>query len=429
VDLKPWADRKAKEASAAALVNAGNAAFSQIPGAVIFALNPPPIQALGNASGFSMKLEDRGGENAAALEHRRDAIVAEARKSTTLAAVRTEGLQPAPQLHVDIDRIKARALGLTIGDVNATLAIAFGSAYANDFTYQGNVLRVYLQADAAQRMSLDDLMRLRVRSLKGMMVPFSAFTTANWTAGEQQLERYNGYPSQTIAGEAAPGYTSGDAIAEMERIATKLQAGNSFEWTGIAYQQKQAGGQIGALLGLSVIFVFLLLAALYESWAIPLAVLLIVPFGVFGAALLTLLRGMAADIYFNVGLITIIGLAAKNAILIVEFAKDSEGGGRDLRSAAVFAARERLRPILMTSLAFILAMVPLVVASGAGAGSKEAVGTGVMGGMITAMVFGLFFTPLFYYAARRWLSRDNDYEARDLKELSRRASPSEAGHE
>jgi multidrug efflux pump len=429
VDLKPWDERKSAAQSATSLIDAANAAFSRIPGAMIFALNPPPIQALGNASGFSMQIEDRSGSGGPALQQARNAFLAEAAKSRILAGVRPEGMPPAPQLHVDIDRIKARALGLAIGDVNQTLSIAFGSAYANDFTYQGNVLRVYLQADAAQRMTPDDLMRLRVRNQHGDMVPFSAFTTARWTAGDQQVERYNGYSSQTISGGAAPGYTSGDAMSEMERIAQKVLKGSlSYEWTGIAYQQKQAGGQIGALLGLSVVVVFLLLAALYESWPIPLAVLMIIPFGVLGAALFTLLRGMSADIYFNVGLITIIGLAAKNAILIVEFAKENEHGDRGPLAAAVMAARERLRPILMTSLAFILAMVPLVVAGGAGAGSKRAVGTGVMGGMIAATLFGLFFTPLFYYAARRWLSRDRNFEARDREELEGRAQSEEATH-
>ena len=424
VDLKPWDERGGASNSASALVQRANAAFSNISGAMVFALDPPPIQALGNATGFTMKLEDRSGEGGVALQQAAQQIMAQAGKSKTFAAVRQEGLPPAPQLHVDIDRIKARSLGLRISDVNQTLAVAFGSAYANDFVHDGNVLRVYLQADAAQRMSADDVASLRVRNDQGLMVPFSAFTQVKWTAGPQQLERYNGYPSITLSGQAAPGQSSGAALVEMERIASKVLTGDmSYEWTGTAFEEKQAGGQIGLLLGLSVVVVFLLLAALYESWPIPLAVLLVVPFGVLGAVVFTMLRGLAADVYFNVGLITIIGLAAKNAILIVEFAVEQEAEGVAPLEATINAARLRLRPILMTSLAFILGMVPLVIASGAGAASRHAVGTGVAGGMITATIFGVFFTPVFYTAMRLWLVRKRDHESADAHEEAK-----EQGH-
>jgi multidrug efflux pump len=361
-----------------------------------------------------------------ALQQAAQQILAQAGKSKVFAMVRQEGLPPSPQLHVDIDRIKARSLGLRIADVNQTLGVAFGSAYANDFVHDGNVLRVYLQADAGQRMRAEDVSALRVRNDQGLMVPFSAFTRVKWTAGPQQLERYNGYPSITLSGQAAPGQSSGAALAEMERIAGKVLTGNlSYEWTGTAYEEKQAGGQIGLLLGLSVVVVFLLLAALYESWPIPLAVLLVVPFGVLGAVIFTMLRGLSADVYFNVGLITIIGLAAKNAILIVEFAVEQEAEGVAPVEATINAARLRLRPILMTSLAFILGMVPLVIASGAGAASRHAVGTGVAGGMITATLFGIFFTPVFYIAMRLWLVRKRDHEAADAQEEARERAGSD----
>ena len=426
VDLKPWDERKGTSNSSSGLVQRANAAFSTITGAMIFALDPPPIQALGNATGFTMKLEDRSGEGGMALQQAAQRILAQAGKSKVFAMVRQEGLPPSPQLHVDIDRIKARSLGLRIADVNQTLGVAFGSAYANDFVHDGNVLRVYLQADAGQRMRAEDVSALRVRNDQGLMVPFSAFTQVKWTAGPQQLERYNGYPSITLSGQAAPGQSSGAALTEMERIAGKVLTGNlSYEWTGTAYEEKQAGGQIGLLLGLSVVVVFLLLAALYESWPIPLAVLLVVPFGVLGAVIFTMLRGLSADVYFNVGLITIIGLAAKNAILIVEFAVEQEGHGVAPLEATINAARLRLRPILMTSLAFILGMVPLVIASGAGAASRHAVGTGVAGGMITATLFGIFFTPVFYIAMRLWLVRTRDHEAADAQEEARERAGSD----
>ena len=406
VMLKPYEERTAKGDDVQSVIGGTFGATANIPGATIFALNPPAIQALGNATGFTMKIEDRVGDDAAGLQAAMGAILGQAAQSKILAGVRPEGQAPSPQLYVDIDRVQARALGLAIADVNATLAISFGSAYANDFSNQGTVQRVYLQADAPSRMKAEDVLALRVRNATGEMVPFSAFTKVSWTAGPTQLQRYNGYPALSISGQAAPGESSGAALAEMERIADQVLKPNfGHEWTGTAYEEKQAGGQIGLLLGLSLIVVFLLLAALYNSWAIPLSVLLVVPFGVLGAVVFTMLRGLSADVYFNIGLITIIGLAAKNAILVVEFAIDDETEEKGPLDATMDAARQRLRPILMTSLAFILGMLPLVFASGAGAASRHAVGTGVMGGMITATAFGIFFTPVFYFAARKWLVR------------------------
>ena len=425
VTLKPWEERQGKANGASALVAKANAALSDIPEAQIFALDPPAIQALGNATGFTFKIEDRGGVGAARLLEARDQILAKAMQSKVLVGVRPEGLPPTPELYVDIDRTKARALGVQITDVNQTLAIAFGSYYANDFSYLGDVLRVYLQADASQRMTPADLLALKVPNAHKEMTPFSSFTTVRWTAGPQQVDRYNGYPAQTISGVAAPGHASGDALAEMERISAPiLQNGLSFEWTGTAFEEKQSSGQIGVLLGLSLLVVYLLLAALYGSWPVPLAALMAIPFGVLGAAVFAMARGFSADVYFNIGLITVIGLSAKNAILIVEFALDEERAGRSALEGVKAAARQRLRPILMTSLAFIFGMAPLVIASGAGAASRQVMGTGVMGGMIFVTGLGLFFTPVFYYSARRWLSRDNDYAAEDAREEQASASPS-----
>jgi multidrug efflux pump len=332
-------------------------------------------------------------------------LLGAAAQSKLLTAVRPEGQADSPQLRVLIDRIKARALGLSIGDVNAALAISFASAYANDFSREGRILRVMLQADAPYRMTPQSVLDLRVRNAEGEMVPFGAFTSVEWTAGAPQLDRYNGYPAMTISGSPAAGYSTGEAMNEMERLVESLPEGFDFEWTGVSYEEKQAGGQIGALLGLSLVVVFLLLAALYESWTVPLSVLLVVPLGVLGAVLFSMVRGLPADVYFNVGLVATIGLAAKNAILIVEFAIEEEGHGKDLIEATLSAVKLRLRPIIMTSLAFILGMVPLVVSTGAGAASRIAVGTGVMGGMMAATILGIFFIPLFYLAVRRWIAR------------------------
>ena len=406
IALHPWEERPGAAHSVDALSARAMAALSQVKSANIFALNPPPIPALGTSSGFSMKIQNRGGADAAALTAARDQVLAEASRNPLLVGVRPEGQPDAPQLYLDIDRVRARALGVAIGDINNTLSIALASSYANDFTHSGAIARVLIQSSAEQRMTPENLLNLQVRNSGGQMVPFSAFSRTKWTAGPPQLQRYNGYPSLTISGAAAPGQSSGAALAEMEKIADRvLPAGFGYEWTGIAFEEKQAGSQVAALLALSMLIVFLVLAALYESWPIPLSVLLGVPIGVMGAVLLTLLRGLSADIYFNVGLITIIGLSAKNAILIVEFAIEQEEAGMGARQAILEAARLRLRPIVMTSLAFILGMVPLFTASGAGAASRQAVGTGVIGGMIAVTLLGVFLTPLFYLSARRWLTR------------------------
>jgi multidrug efflux pump len=405
VPLKPWDERSGADSAASALAGRAMGEFAQLDDAVAFAIQRPPISALGNASGFSFKIEDRQGLGREALIAARNQLLGAAAQSDVIVNLRPDDQPSIPQLRVEVDRVQARALGLAIPDVNNALSINFGSAYVNDFSRQGRVLRVMVQADAPFRMTPEDVLALRIPNEQGALVPFSSFATVEWTAGPPSLSRYNGYPALTLSGEAAPGESSGVAIAEMERLGAELPDGIGYEWTGLAFEEKQSAGQIGMLLGLSVVVVFLLLAALYESWAIPLAVLLIVPAGILGSVVFSLARGLSADVYFNVGLITIIGLAAKNAILIVEFAIEEEARGRTPIEAVKAAARLRLRPIIMTSLAFILGMVPLVIASGAGAASRVAVGTGVMGGMIAATAIGIFVIPVLYLLVRQYLSR------------------------
>ena len=406
VPLKPWEERPGVENRADTLAGQAMGVFSQIKEAMVFSISPPAIPELGTASGFTFKLQDRGANGYDALIAARNQILGGAMQSEILTGVRPEEPADAPQLKVEIDRIMARALGLSITDVNATLAINFGSAYANDFTRDGRVLRVLMLADAQYRMTPEDILNLKVRSSTGEMVPFGAFTKVEWSAAPPQLQRYNGYPAMTISGEPNAGYSTGEAMAEMERLAADLPPGFAFEWTGISYEEQQSAGQIGALLGLSLVVVFLLLSALYESWTVPVAVLLVVPIGVLGAVLLSMLRGFNADIYFNVGLITIIGLSAKNAILIVEFAIEQEEEGKSTYDAVMEAVKLRLRPIIMTSLAFIAGMIPLFISTGAGSAGRRAVGTGVMGGMLSATFLGIFFIPLFYFAVRKWLNRN-----------------------
>jgi multidrug efflux pump len=405
VTLQPWDQRQGSENTADALAANANQAFSKIKQALAFALNPPPISELGVAGGFTLKLEDRAGLGSQALLDARNKLLGAASQSPLLTGVRPESQDDAPQLSISVDRIKARALGLEIGDINTALAISFASAYANDFSRDGRIMRVLLQADAEHRMTPQHLLNLSVRNERGEMVPFGAFTKVEWTAGAPQRDRYNGYPATTISGSPALGRSTGEAMDEMEKLVKELPEGFGFEWTGISYEEKQSAGQVGALLTFSLIVVYLLLAALYESWSVPISVLLVVPLGVLGSVLFTMGRGLAADVYFNVGLIAIIGLAAKNAILIVEFAIEEEAEGKSVFEATMNAVRLRLRPVVMTSLSFILGMLPLVTSSGAGAASRIAVGTGVMGGMIAATLLGIFFIPLFYLSVRRWIAR------------------------
>ncbi|MGL5553391.1 MAG: efflux RND transporter permease subunit, partial [Plesiomonas shigelloides] len=323
----------------------------------------------------------------------------------TLTRVRPNGMEDTPQLDINIDYEKALSQGLAINDINTTLSSAWGSAYVNDFLDRGRIKKVFMQADAPFRMTPQDLNLWYVRNAQGQMVPFSSFASTEWGFGSPRLERYNGVPAMQIVGEAAPGRSTGEAMAAIEKIVQQLPEGVGIEWTGLSYQERQAGSQAPALYAISLLVVFLSLAALYESWSIPFSVMLVVPLGVLGAILAANLRGLENDVYFQVGLLTTIGLSAKNAILIVEFAKELYDSGMHLSDAVVEAARQRLRPILMTSLAFILGVLPLVISTGAGAMSRNAIGTGVMGGMISATVLAIFFVPIFFVVIMRYFTK------------------------
>ena len=349
-----------------------------------------------------------------------DKLLAEAKRSPVLDNVVVEGLPPGPQVRLEIDREKAAALGVTFADINATLSTHLGSSYINDFLNRGRMQRVVVQAAAENRVSPDDLLTYSVRNSAGAMVPFSSFARAVWTTGPTQIVGFNGYPAVRITGEPKPGFSSGDAIAEMERLAAKLPKGFGYEWTGQSLQEKLAGAQAGFLLGLSILFVFLCLAALYESWSIPLAVMLVVPLGVVGSIAGAYLRQLPNDVYFTVGLITIIGLSAKNAILIIEFAKDLVAQGKSLVEATVEAANLRFRPIVMTSLAFTLGVVPLVIANGASALSQQALGTGVLGGMITATVLAVLWVPVFFVVVMRIFGSRKDADRAQVQEQQER---------
>jgi multidrug efflux pump len=401
VPLKPWGERKGAEHSAQALVGRAMANLGGIRDAFVFALTPPSIPELGTATGFTFRLQDRGSNGHAALLAARNQLLGLASKSPVLTAVRPDGLEDAPQLQIDIDRDRASALGVPFESINTVLSTAIGSSYVNDFPNAGRLQRVVVQADAPARMQPDDLMRLNVMNSQGRLVPLSAVATTRWISGPMQTIRYNGYPAMRIAGDAAAGYSTGDAINEMEKLASQLPAGFAFEWTGLSREEKLAGSQALILLTFSLLAVFLCLAALYESWSIPMSVLLVVPLGILGAVLGASLRGMPNDVFFKVGLIAVIGLSAKNAILIIEFAKDLHAQGKGLVEATLEAAHLRFRPILMTSIAFILGVLPLVVSTGAGSASQRAIGTGVMGGMFTATVLAVFFVPLFFVVVRR----------------------------
>ncbi len=403
VPLKDWDQRQGKEHSAQALAGRAFGAMMGIRDAFVFPLSPPPIPELGTATGFNFRLQDRGGMGHDALLAARNQLLGMARGSKLLAGVRPDGLEDAPQLQLDIDRERAYAQGVGFEAVNAVLSTALGSAYVNDFNSRGRLQRVIVQADAPARMVPEDLLRLQVPSSTGKLVPLSSFATTRWINGPMQTTRYNGYPAMRLAGDAAPGKSTGEAMNEMEALAAKLPPGFGFEWTGVSREEKLSGSQATILLVFSLLAVFLCLAALYESWSIPAAVLLVVPLGVLGALSGVWLRDMPNDVYFKVGLITVIGLSAKNAILIIEFAKDLQAEGMGLIEATLTACHLRFRPIIMTSLAFILGVLPLAISTGAGANSQRAIGTGVMGGMITATVLAVFFVPVFFVVVRRIL--------------------------
>jgi multidrug efflux pump len=392
--LKDWSERGSDD-SAASIADRANVALSQIKDAVTFAVLPPPVDGLGTSSGFEFRLQDRGGLGHEKLMEARTELLAAAEKSPVLMNVRESALAEAPQVQLVVDRKQANALGVSFADVGNVLSTAVGSAYINDFPNQGRMQRVVVQAEGDQRSQVEDLLKIHVRNTHGKMVPLSAFVQAKWTQGPAQLTRYNGYPAISISGEPTPGHSTGEAMAEIERLVAQGPAGLGQEWTGLSLQERLSGSQAPILLGLSLLIVFLCLAALYESWSIPTSVLLVVPLGVLGAVLAVTLRGMPNDVFFKVGLITIIGLSAKNAILIIEFAKSLYDEGHDLIDATLQAARLRLRPIVMTSLAFILGVVPLAIATGASSASQQAIGTGVIGGMITATL-AVVFVPVFF---------------------------------
>ena len=405
--LKPWGERDADN-SVFALAARAQAHFSTFRDAMVFAFAPPAVMELGNATGFDVYLQDRAGIGHEKLMQARNQFLGMASQSKILAGVRPNGLNDEPQYQLEIDDEAARALGVSLTDINNTLSIGLGASYVNDFIDRGRVKKVYLQGEADSRMNPEDLKKWYVRNDEGTMVPFSAFAKGKWTYGAPKLSRYNGVEAMEILGAPAPGYSSGEAMAEVEALAKKLPAGVGISWTGLSYEERLSGSQAPALYAISLLMVFLCLAALYESWSIPIAVMLVVPLGIIGALLATSLRGLSNDVYFQVGLLTTIGLASKNAILIVEFAKELHEQGRTLTEAAIEACRMRLRPIIMTSLAFVLGVIPLAISSGAGSGSQHAIGTGVIGGMITATVLAVFWVPLFFVAVSSFGSKDKE---------------------
>ncbi|MGJ5131260.1 multidrug efflux RND transporter permease subunit [Bradyrhizobium oligotrophicum] len=407
ISLKDWSER-GKRDSAAALVADINRDLAGLRDAKITALQPPPIDNLGNSSGFSFRLQDRGQKGYAALIAAADQLIAEANASPVLQKVYVEGLPPGPQVNLMIDREKAGAFGVTFEDINTTISTNLGSTYVNDFPNRGRMQRVVVQADRISRMNADDILNYSVKNAKGQLVPFSSFATIQWAKGPSQIAGFNYYPAIRISGEAKPGFTSGDALNEMERLAGKLPRGFGYEWTGQSLQEKLSGSQAPLLLGLSALVVFLCLAALYESWTIPLAVLLTVPLGILGAVVAANLRGLSNDVYFTVALITIIGLAAKDAILIIEFAKDLRAHGKPLVAATIEACSLRFRPIIMTGLAFVCGVLPMSMATGAGGASQQALGTNVMGGMIAVVILALLMVPVFFVSVQRVLAGDRE---------------------
>lgn len=405
IKMKDWSERTAPGTDVNALAGRAMGAFSQIKDAFVFAFAPPAMLELGNASGFVFYLKDNANLGHETLTAARNQFLGMAAQSKLLTKVRPNGQDDTPQFKLDIDHKKAGALGLALTDINATLGAAWGGQYVDDFIDRGRIKRVMLQADAPFRMTPEDFKLWSVRNNQGKMVPFTAFAGAHWEYGSPRLERYNGVPAMEIHGEAAPGVSSGDAMAEVERLAAQLPQGISVEWTGLSYQERQAGSQTPMLYALSLLIVFLCLAAMYESWTIPTAVLLVAPLGILGTVLAASLRGMERDVYFQVAMLTTVGLTSKNAILIVAFAKENIERGMGLVESTMTAVRDRLRPILMTSLAFGLGVLPLAIASGAGSGAQRAIGTGVLGGMVLGTLLGLFFIPLFFVVVERLFGR------------------------
>jgi multidrug efflux pump len=399
--LKDWEERIGPEHSAQGVLGRAMGTFSRIKEAMIFAVNPPSIPELGAVGGFDFRLQDRSGQGREALMDVRNMVLGMAAQDSRLAGVRPEGQEPGPQVYLDIDRTKAQALQIDMASLNDTLSSAIGVSYVNDFVRDGRILKVQMQADADLRKTPEDLLKLPIRNRAGGIVLLGEIAQPKWIVGLPKLDRYNGNPSVKIAGSPSPGHSTGEAMQAMEEIAGKLPPGYGFAWSGTSYEERLAGSQAPILFALSMLVVFLALAALYESWAIPFSVMLIVPLGILGAVLAVFLRDLPNDVFFKVGLIAIIGLSAKNAILIIEFARQLHEEGMGLVEATLEACRLRLRPILMTSFAFILGVMPLAISSGAGAASRHAVGTGVVGGMIAATVLAIFFVPVFFVVIRK----------------------------
>ena len=413
VSLKPWDERAGSDMKVPAIAGRAMQALGAIKDAMVIPFNLPAIIELGNATGFDFELIDQNNLGHDKLTEARNQLFGMiAQHPDTLVGVRPNGMEDTPQYKLTIDQEKAQALGVSLSDINTTLAASWGGSYVNDFIDRGRVKKVYVMGNADSRMLPDDIGKWYVRNSSGTMVPFSAFSSAKWQYGSPRLERYNGLPAMEILGQAAPGKSSGAAMDLMEELAAKLPAGIGYDWTGMSYQERLSGNQAPALYAISLIVVFLCLAALYESWSIPFSVMLVVPLGVIGALIFTTLRGLSNDVYFVVGLLTTIGLSTKNAILIVEFAKDlMDKEGKGLIEAALEACRMRLRPILMTSLAFILGVLPLAISTGAGSGSQNAVGTGVIGGMVTATILAIFFVPVFFVVVRRRFGKKKEESA------------------
>jgi multidrug efflux pump len=402
INMKDWSERAEPEQEIHAVAARAMGAFQQIKEAMVFAFVPPAVIELGTSSGFNVQLQDRAGLGHDALIAARNQFLGLAAQDARLVGVRPNGQDDVADYQLQIDYAKAGALGVAVEDINTTLNTAWGSTYVNDFIDRGRIKKVYLQAEAEARMTPEDLAKWYVRNDRDEMVPLSAFTTARWTYGSPRLERFNGQPSIELLGQAAPGLSSGDAMVAVEEIMAQLPAGIGYEWTGTSFEERRSGAQAPALYALSLLVVFLCLAALYESWSVPFAVILVVPLGVLGAVLFASGRGLSNDVYFQVALLATIGLTSKNAILIIEFAKaQMEKEGKELVTATLEAVRMRLRPILMTSLAFGFGVLPLAIASGAGSGAQNAVGTGVLGGTIAGTVLGIFFIPLFYAVIKR----------------------------
>lgn len=410
VRLTDWSERTSPELQIDAIIGQAFGYFMQIREAMVFAFNLPSIPELGTASGFNLYIQDRGGLGHEGLLQARNQLLGMAAQEPMLAGVRPNGLEDTSQLRIDVDYEKAKALGLSISDINSTLSNAFGTTYVNDFVDRGRVKKVYLQGIPEARMTPADIGKWYVRNANGEMVSFSSFSTTHWDFGPQRLERYNGVPAMNIQGEAAPGYSSGDAMLKMEELIAQLPPGIGFEWTGISLEERTSGDQAPLLYALSLLIVFLCLAALYESWSIPFSVMLVVPLGILGAVIAATMRGLENDVYFQVGLLTTVGVSARNAILIVEFAKDLQAQGKELLQATLEAVRLRLRPILMTSLAFTFGVLPLALSTGAGAVSRQAIGTGVIGGMLGGTILAIFFVPLLFYIVRRTFPPKPPYE-------------------